>query len=169
MSIDRVESMRNYVSHVVKEFYGKHFPDDAETMSSSFEEAYNKQLDLYVMRDDSEVEGLRRLIVSFKPALSSVMELSAEFDALMTMVQMTIKASWDGAHRRKDKTAQKKKGPIMPGSDQSVNLVFVCSVCGEEIIHLYEGDSVHYWTNPNKQIITNKSIKRAIVLWVGTI
>ena len=133
MSVDKVESMRNYVSHIIREFFGKHFVENADTMSASFEAAYNKQLEQYVMRDNSEVEGLRRLIVSFRPALSSVMELSAEFDTLMTMVQMTLKASWDGAHRRKDKPAEKKKGPIMPGSDQSVNLVFVCSVCGEEI------------------------------------
>ncbi|MGY5873823.1 MAG: ethanolamine ammonia-lyase reactivating factor EutA, partial [Candidatus Thorarchaeota archaeon] len=133
MSVDKVESLRNYVSYVTREFFGKHFMENAETMSTSFEEAYNEQLEQYVMRDESEVEGIRRLIVSFRPALSSVLELSAEFDALMTMVQMTLKASWDGAHRRKDKSAQKKKGPIMPGSDQSVNLVFVCSVCGDEI------------------------------------
>ena len=133
MSVDKVESLRNYVSHIIREFFGKHFTENAETMSTSFEEAYNKQLELYVMRDDSEVEGIRRLIVSFRPALSSVLELCAEFDALMTMVQMTLKASWDGAHRRKKKPKPKKQGPIMPGSDQSVNLVFVCSVCGEEI------------------------------------
>ena len=133
MSVDKVESLRNYVSYVTREFFGKHFMENAETMSTSFEEAYNEQLEQYVMRDESEVEGIRSLIVSFRPALSSVLELSAEFDALMTMVQMTLKASWDGAHRRKDKSAQKKKGPIMPGSDQSVNLVFVCSVCGDEI------------------------------------
>ncbi|MGY5878733.1 MAG: ethanolamine ammonia-lyase reactivating factor EutA [Candidatus Thorarchaeota archaeon] len=133
MSVDKVESLRNYVSYITREFFGKHFIENAETMSASFEEAYNKQLELYDMRDDSEVEGIRRLIVSFRPALSSVLELSAEFDALMTMIQMTLKVSWDGAHRRKDKPALKKQGPIMPGSDQSVNLVFVCSVCGEEI------------------------------------
>ena len=133
MSVDKVESLRNYVSHIIREFFGKHFTENAETMSTSFEEAYNKQLELYVMRVDSEVEGIRRLIVSFRPALSSVLELCAEFDALMTMVQMTLKASWDGAHRRKKKPKPKKQGPIMPGSDQSVNLVFVCSVCGEEI------------------------------------
>jgi len=41
--------------------------------------------------------------------------------------------------------------------------------CGDCIVQLFEGDSVHYWTNPQKQMITNKSIKRAIVLWVGTL
>ncbi|MHA1929268.1 MAG: hypothetical protein ACTSV2_11900, partial [Candidatus Thorarchaeota archaeon] len=133
MTEDRVESLRNYILYVVSEFFGKHFPDNADTMRNSFYEAYFTQIQQYVMSDDSEIEGIRRLIVSFRPALSSVLELSAEFDALMTMVQMTIKPQWDGAHRRQDKPAQEKHGPIMPGSDPSVNLVFICSVCGEEI------------------------------------
>ncbi|MHA1944270.1 MAG: ethanolamine ammonia-lyase reactivating factor EutA [Candidatus Thorarchaeota archaeon] len=133
MSVDKVDSLRNYVSYITREFFGKHFMETAESMSTSFEVAYNKQLELYELGDDSEVEKIRRLIVSFRPALSSVLELSAEFDALMTMMQMTLKASWDGAHRRKDKPVPKRQGPIMPGSDQSVNLVFFCSVCGAEV------------------------------------
>ena len=133
MSVDKVETLRGYVIGMTKGFFERQFMEDAESMSASFEVAYNKQLELYEMRDDSEVEGIRRLIVSFRPALSSVLELSAEFDALMTIVQMTLKVSWDGAHRRKKKLETKKQGPIMPGSDQSVNLLFVCSVCGEEL------------------------------------
>ena len=137
MSFDSVASIRKYVSHITTEFFAKHFPDNAENLSSSFEEAYNSLLDQYVMREDTEVEKLRKLIVSYRPALSSVLELCAEFDALMTMVQMTLKASWDGAHRRKKMGKQgvgsQKSGPIMPGSDQSMNLIFFCSVCEEEI------------------------------------
>ncbi|MHA1387202.1 MAG: ethanolamine ammonia-lyase reactivating factor EutA [Candidatus Thorarchaeota archaeon] len=133
MTEDRVENLRNYVLHVVSEFFGNHFPENADTMRNSFYKVYLKQELQYVMKDDSEIEGIRRIIVSFRPALSSVLELCAEFDALMTMVQMILKPQWDGAHRRQDEPVQEKRGPIMPGSDPSVNLVFICSVCGEEI------------------------------------
>ncbi len=34
---------------------------------------------------------------------------------------------------------------------------------------LDEGDSVHYWSNPTSQKITNISTKICFVLWVGTI
>ncbi|MFW9787778.1 MAG: ethanolamine ammonia-lyase reactivating factor EutA [Candidatus Thorarchaeota archaeon] len=137
MSVDTVASLRKYVSHVTSEFFAKHFPDKAEKMTDSFENAYNSFFEHYVLREDSEVEKLRRIIVSYRPALSSVLEPCAEFDALMTMMLMTLKASWDGAHRRKKMKKQGKaserKGPILPGSDQSVNIDFICSVCDEEV------------------------------------
>ncbi|MHA2025752.1 MAG: ethanolamine ammonia-lyase reactivating factor EutA [Candidatus Thorarchaeota archaeon] len=142
MSEDRVESIRNYVYHIVSEFFGNHFPENADSMITSFAEAYYKQLEQYVMREESEVEGLRRLIVSFRPALSSVLDLCTEFDALMSMVQMTFKPTWDGAQRRKNMKKEdfysKKSRLILPGSDPSANLVFLCSVCGEDIEVSYE-------------------------------
>jgi ethanolamine utilization protein EutA len=52
---------------------------------------------------------------------------------LLTMILWMFKAPWEGAHRRKSKPPPTKKGPIMPGSDQTVNITFYCSVCEEEI------------------------------------
>jgi ethanolamine utilization protein EutA len=119
------------------DFFEKQFPDNAGMMCKSFENAYNSFFKQYVLRDDSEVEKLRRIIVSYRPALSSVLEPCAEFDALMTMALMTLKASWDGAHRRKKLHKQGKEsmqhGPIMPGGDQSLNIVFFCTACEKEI------------------------------------
>jgi len=34
---------------------------------------------------------------------------------------------------------------------------------------LSEGDSAHYWTTPESQMITNKEKTRAVVLWIGTL
>jgi uncharacterized cupin superfamily protein len=34
---------------------------------------------------------------------------------------------------------------------------------------LVEGDSVHFWSNPDSQKITNNSLKISFVLWVGTL
>lgn len=42
-------------------------------------------------------------------------------------------------------------------------------VHGEQILLLTEGDSVHYWSDPDKQQITNRNKELAIVLWVGTL
>ncbi len=126
--------MESHVFGIVKGFFEKHLGEDAETLSDSFATAYSTQLEQYELKDSSEVEGLRRLIVSFRPALSSVLDPGEEFDNLLTMMLFMFKASWEGAHRRKKKPpAKKKSGPIMPGSDQSVNLTFFCSVCEEEV------------------------------------
>ncbi len=131
---DNVKNIESHILGIVRGFFEKHFSEDAEEMSNSFEVAYNTQLEQYELKDDSEVEGLRRLIVSIRPALSSVLDPGEEFDNLLTMMLFMLKASWEGAHRRKKKPpAKKKTGPIMPGSDQSVNLSFFCSVCEEEV------------------------------------
>lgn len=34
---------------------------------------------------------------------------------------------------------------------------------------MVEGDSVHFWSNPEKQKITNTSDRKSFVLWVGTL
>lgn len=38
-----------------------------------------------------------------------------------------------------------------------------------DIYTLLEGDSVHYYSEPEKQMITNKSKGLSVVLWIGTI
>ncbi len=40
---------------------------------------------------------------------------------------------------------------------------------GEKVLNLTEGDSFHYWTYPEKQMISNNSSSNAVVLWIGTI
>ncbi len=40
---------------------------------------------------------------------------------------------------------------------------------GDQALRLLKGDSVHYWSIPERQTITNKSKELAIVLWVGTL
>ncbi|MFW9806131.1 MAG: ethanolamine ammonia-lyase reactivating factor EutA [Candidatus Thorarchaeota archaeon] len=137
MSADKTASLRQYVIQMTTDFFEKQYSDNAVVMRTSFENAYNSFFEQYVLREDTEVERLRRIIVSYRPALSSVLEPCAEFDALMTMALMTLKASWDGAHRRskleKQDKGSKQQGPVMPGSDQSMNIVFFCNVCEQEI------------------------------------
>ena len=129
---DNVSNMRYHVIGIAKGFFEKHFSEDAESMGNSFEAQYLAQLEQHELKDTSEVEGLRSLIVSFRPALSSVLQPSEEFDTLLTMMLFMFKASWEGAHRRKKKPAPKKKGPIMPGSDKSLNIKFYCTVCKQD-------------------------------------
>jgi transcriptional regulator with XRE-family HTH domain len=39
----------------------------------------------------------------------------------------------------------------------------------DETLSLVEGDSVHFWSNPESQKITNTSSSTSFVLWVGTL
>ncbi|MFX1272641.1 MAG: ethanolamine ammonia-lyase reactivating factor EutA [Promethearchaeota archaeon] len=129
---DAVGNMQSHVISITRGFFEEHFPDDAEAMSTAFAEKYTSLVGQQEREDATEVEGMRNLIVSFRPALSYALQPCEEFDMLMTMMLYSFKASWDGAHRRRSKPPP-KKGPVMPGSDQSVNLEFYCTVC-EQVI-----------------------------------
>jgi ethanolamine utilization protein EutA len=135
---ENIANTKYHVVSVVKGFFEKHFPENAEELSESFRNKYTSLVEETEQEGASEVEGYRNLIVSFKPALSSVLEPCEEFDMLMTMMLFMFKASWEGAHRRQAMPEElrekvQKKGPVMPGSDQSINLEFYCTVC-EQVI-----------------------------------
>ncbi len=42
-------------------------------------------------------------------------------------------------------------------------------VHGDDVVDLHAGDSVHFWSLPEKQKITNTSDAVAVVFWVGTL
>ena len=42
-------------------------------------------------------------------------------------------------------------------------------VHGDRAVRISEGDTVHFWSDPAKQRITNIGDRRAVVLWVGTL
>ncbi|UCH03481.1 MAG: ethanolamine ammonia-lyase reactivating factor EutA [Candidatus Thorarchaeota archaeon] len=133
MTVDKAENMKSHVIRVVKDFFETHFSEDSEVLSKSFKQNYDTLLQQDGHDATSEVEGIRRLIVSFKPALSSVLEPCQEYDTLLTMVLWMFKAPWEGAHRRRKKPSPRRDGPVMPGSDQSMDISFLCTVCGEEV------------------------------------
>ena len=133
MTIDSVSNMKQHVIGVTKGFFEKKFSEEAAGLAESFERKYEGLLQLQEDEEPSEVAGIRQLIVQFKPALASVLQPCEEFDELLTMVMWMFKAVWEGAHRRKRKPSPKREGPVMPGSDHSVNLSFFCAVCEEEV------------------------------------
>lgn len=130
---DNVQNMAHHVFGIVKGFFEKHIREDAESLADSFEQEYRALIKEDELKELSEVEGLRRLIVSFRPALSSVLQPCEAFDNLLTMMLFMFKASWEGAHRREKEPPKKmKKGPIMPGSDKSLDIKFYCTVCEQD-------------------------------------
>ncbi len=109
---DNVDNMQHHVISVVSGFFEKYFKTDAKNLASSFEQKYKTLLQQCDQEDTSEVEGFRRLITSFRPALTSVLQPCEEFDMLLTMVLWMFKASWEGAHRRKKKPSLQTYHPL---------------------------------------------------------
>ncbi len=138
MIADPVGNMKSHVVGIVKGFFEQHFSEDAEDLTKAFADRYTSLVEQNERKGVTEVEGIRNLIVSFKPALSSVLQPCEEFDMLMTMMLWSLKASWEGAHRRKSKPPVSKKGPVIPGSDPSMDLEFYCAVCDKVIDVPYE-------------------------------
>ena len=130
---DRTRTMKSHILNMSRSFFGKYLPENEEKLSRAFEENYLRLTESTEVDDASEVEGLRTLIVSFRPALAAVLEPCEEFDMLMAMALSILKAPWEGAHRRTTRPPAMPKGPTMPGSDQSVIMEFRCGVCGQVI------------------------------------
>jgi mannose-6-phosphate isomerase-like protein (cupin superfamily) len=40
---------------------------------------------------------------------------------------------------------------------------------GKNVVHLQEGDTVHFWSDPDSQSITNINKEIAVVFWAGTL
>ncbi|MFW9887789.1 MAG: ethanolamine ammonia-lyase reactivating factor EutA [Candidatus Thorarchaeota archaeon] len=138
MTEDAVHNMKFRVLSIVRDFFKQHFIEDAEDLSKAFAEKYMSLIEQNESADVTEVDGMRNLIVSFRPALSSILQPCEEFDMLMTMMLYSFKAFWEGAQRRTSKPPAPKKGPIMPGSDRSMDLEFYCAVCEQVVDVSYE-------------------------------
>ncbi|UCE10512.1 MAG: ethanolamine ammonia-lyase reactivating factor EutA [Candidatus Thorarchaeota archaeon] len=133
MNTKNAENMKRHVISAAKEFLEQHFGEDGADLGRSFEDKYVDLLQEHEQEAADEVEGIRRLITSFKPALASVLQPCEEFDNLLTMVLSMLKAPWEGAHRREKKPSPRRNGPVIPGSDQSVEIGFHCAVCEGEV------------------------------------
>ncbi|MCB2191200.1 MAG: XRE family transcriptional regulator [Deltaproteobacteria bacterium] len=39
---------------------------------------------------------------------------------------------------------------------------------GDKVIQMVQGDAVHFWSQPDRQLVSNQGTELAVVLWVGT-
>jgi ethanolamine utilization protein EutA len=138
MTNNTVPNLKQSVIIAVSEFFRDRFGWEGETLAASFEQAYEERLQPHMKTDTPEVAGIRQLIVQFRPALSSVLQPCEEFDQLLTLIMWMFKVPWEGAHRRSQRPSPRRDGPILPGSDQSLDISFICAVCGEEVDVPYE-------------------------------
>lgn len=68
----------------------------------------------------------------------------------------------------------KKSIPVRKGIKNGQEILCVLEgsvelIHSEGTIDMIEGDAVHYWSDKEKQRITNKSKERTVVIWVGTL
>ncbi len=104
---------------------------DAEELLGKFMIEYKKLLRKHKKEDIYDLLRYYRLITEFKPALSTILKPGKEFDMCCDLVIPMFNVALDRvrAQLKEGKLPPKKKGPIMPGSNKSMNLMYHCTVC----------------------------------------
>ncbi len=129
-----IESVKSGISGIVSKFFEKSINKDTAQLKDSFISKYNSILEKYKEEDTNDYLKLRRLITEFKPALSSVLQLGEEFDGLCESVIPFFNVMLDSAKQQimGESSRSKTKGPVMPGSDQSTDIRYYCTVCKQK-------------------------------------
>jgi ethanolamine utilization protein EutA len=129
-----IESVRYGISAIVAKFFEKSPSKETTTLKDSFISSYYSTLDKYEEEDTNDYLKLRRLITEFKPALSSVVPPGEELDGLCESVIPLFNVMLDSAKRQilGESSRSKTKGPVIPGSDQSTDLRYYCTVCKQK-------------------------------------
>ncbi len=129
-----IESIKSGISGIVSKFFEKSTNKDTAQLKDSFISKYDSILEKYKEEDTNDYLKLRRLITEFKPALSSVLQPGEEFDGLCELVIPFFNVMLDSAKQQitEESSRSKTKGPVMPGSDQSTDIRYYCTVCKQK-------------------------------------
>ncbi len=125
-----VESVKLSTIWIVNVFFKKYHTEDAPDMMESFSQKYDSLLLQYEQEDVTDLSNLYRLISEFMPALASVIQPGMEFDGMCSAMVDMFNVTLAGVKRRmENKIRRPKDGPVLPGSDKSINIKYFCTVC----------------------------------------
>ena len=125
-----VESVKSSTVWIVNVFFKKYHTEDAPDMMDSFSQKYDSLLQQHEQEDVTDLSRLYRLISEFKPALASVIQPGMEFDGMCGAMVDMFDVTLAGVKRRlENKIRRPKDGPVLPGSDKSINITYFCTVC----------------------------------------
>ncbi len=125
-----VESVKSSTIWMVNVFFKKYHMDDAPDMMDSFTQKYNSLLLQHEQKDITDLSRLYRLISEFKPALASVLQPRKEFEGMCSAMVDMFNVTLAGVKRRmENKIRRPKEGPVLPGSDESISIMYFCTVC----------------------------------------
>ena len=125
-----VESVKSSTVWIVNVFFKKYHKADAPDMMASFSPKYDSLLQQHEQEDVTDLSRLYRLISEFKPALASVIQPGMEFDGMCGAMVDMFDVTLAGVKRRlENKIRRPKDGPVLPGSDKSINITYFCTVC----------------------------------------
>lgn len=128
-----MESQKNSLKYYIKFILEKNGHQNAEELVNKFINEHNKLTSKHEKEDLTALSRFYRHIMMFKPALNTILKPGKEYDEFCDAMVMTFNVVLDRVRRQVNdkKTKKKMKGPILPGSNQSLQLRYFCTVCNE--------------------------------------
>ncbi|MHA1670267.1 MAG: ethanolamine ammonia-lyase reactivating factor EutA [Promethearchaeota archaeon] len=125
------DSMMWSMAFYIKTILTKNGNANAEALSDKFMEEYKRLVQEHENEDVYDLLRYYRLITEFKPALSTILKPGKEFDMCCDIVISSFNTPLDRVRKqvKEGKLPSKKKGPVIPGSNKSMNLLYHCTVC----------------------------------------
>ncbi|MHA1552395.1 MAG: ethanolamine ammonia-lyase reactivating factor EutA, partial [Candidatus Heimdallarchaeaceae archaeon] len=125
-----LESVKSSAVWMVNVFFKKYHTEDVTDMMDSFSQEYDNLLQQHEQEDVNDLSRLYRLISEFKPALASVLQPGKEFNGMCNVMVDMFNVTLAGVKRRlENKIRRPKDGPVLPGTDKSMDIMYFCTVC----------------------------------------
>lgn len=128
-----VDSQKGAMVYYIKTILASNGNPNAERLGDEFLQQYEKLLQEHENEDIYDLLRYYRLITEFKPALSTILKPGKEFDMCCDAVIPIFNVPLDRIRTqvKENKIPPKKKGPIIPGSSKSVNIMYHCTKCNQ--------------------------------------
>ena len=128
-----IDSQMWAIVFYIKTILTKNANPNAESLGDKFAQNYEKLLQEHENEDIYDLLRYYRLITVFKTALSTILKPGKEFDMCCDAVIPSFNVPLDRIRNqvKENKLPPKKKGPVLPGSSKSMDLMYHCTACNE--------------------------------------
>lgn len=126
-----IDSQKLAIVYYIKMILASKANPNAESLGDQFLQKYEKLLQEHENEDIYDLLRYYRLITEFKPALSTILKPGKVFDMCCDTVIPPFNVPLDRIRSqvKENKLPPKKKGPIIPGSNKSMDLMYHCTAC----------------------------------------
>ena len=129
-----VGSSKNAIIYYVQMVLMKQSPNEAEKLTEIFTQEYERLLLEHSQEDTTDLARYYRLVMQFKPALLTIVQPGPNFDEICDLVVTQFNVILNRVREQVKDNRRKiqKPGPILPGTNQIMELKYYCSVCKQE-------------------------------------
>ena len=129
-----VENVKWAIIGTTQAILFKLFPQNAEALSKKFVKEYEDLLNSNDNEMMTDFEKLKRVRKKYAKALEKILNRDEVFNVFIDSIDRIYNMTLLGARRKARGEIRHiiDKGPILPGTDKSTDIVYFCSVCKQE-------------------------------------